>query len=219
MQIPGSEKVIPAFRYICVFTAVIALPHAAIADPAVDYQRGLEAYRSGDVVGSMAPLKRAADAGHAPAQALYGVVLDSAELNDEAVVYLRKAAEQSDPEGQYGLAKMYLSGEGGIRDDAEADRLIRLAAAQGHERAIISLALAYVTGRAILGTRDPNTQEVSQLLLKAAEFGDVTVMAAVAKAYREGGFGFEPNAVRADEWDARLAEIRGVDTRTGGRRK
>ena len=199
--------------------AALLLSGPALADPAEDYKAGVAAYRAGDVVGAMTPLKRAADAGHAPSQAMYGTILDSSELDDEAVVYLRKAADQNDPEGLYALAKMHLTGEGVARDDAQAASLLRAAAAQGHERAVISLALAYLSGDARLVAGDPANPEARQYLVKAAELGDVSVMAALVKAYREGGFGIQPDAARADEWATRLAEIRGPDTRTEGRRK
>jgi TPR repeat protein len=219
MQIPGSEKTVPAFRYLVVALAAIVLPGLAMAEVADDYQAGLTSYRAGDIVGSMAPLKRAADAGHAPAQALYGTILDSAEFDDEAVAYLRKAAGQNDADGQYGLAKMYLTGEGVATDDAEASRLLRAAAAQGQERAIITLALAYVAGNARLGAADPAHPEAAQFLLKAAEIGEVSVISALVKAYREGGFGLRPDAAQADTWAARLVKIQGEDTKTAGRRK
>lgn len=218
MLIPGSEKVIPAFRCICFLMTAFTFSGVAIANPEDDYRRGADAYRTGDIVGAMTPLKLAADAGHARAQALYGVILDSAEMDAEAVVYLRKSAEQNDPEGQYALAKMYMTGEARAHDDAEAGRLMRLAAAQGHEHAIISLALAYVAGNGLLGAIDPSDPEAAQFIVKAAEMGDGRVMDALVKAYREGGFGLSPDAPQADRWAARLAKMRGEDKRTRGRR-
>jgi len=219
MQIPGSEKAVPAFRYLLPLLAGLLISGPVLADPVEDYERGLASYRAGDLVGSMAPLKRAADAGHAPSQALYGTILDSAEFDDEAVVYLRKAAEQNDPEGQYALAKMYQTGEGVARDDAEAARLLRAAAAAGHSTAIIGLARAYIVGNARLGADDPTRPEAAEFILKAAEIGDVAVMRALVKAYREGGFGIPPDAKQADEWAARLAQAEGGDTKAAGRKK
>jgi hypothetical protein len=219
MQIPGSEKAVPAFRYLLPLLAGLLISGPVLADPVEDYERGLASYRAGDIVGAMAPLKRAADTGHAPAQALYGTVLDSAEFDDEAVAYLRKSAAQNDPDGQYALAKMYLAGETVAPDDAEAGRLLRAAAAQGHERAIINLALAYLNGNTRVGASNPADPEAAGLLVKAAEIGEVSAMTALVKAYREGGFGLQPDAARADEWAARLAKVRGEDANKGARKK
>jgi hypothetical protein len=43
-------------------------------------------------------------------------------------------------------------------------------------------------------------------------------MEALAKAYREGGFGIAPDAAKAADWTAKLAAIRGQNSRSGGRR-
>jgi hypothetical protein len=198
--------------------ALLTFGQPALADAEADYQEGLTAYRATDLVGSMTPLKRAADAGHARAQALYGTILDSAEFDDEAVIYLRKSAEQNDPEGQFALAKMYMTGEGVAVDNSEANRLIRAAAAQGHDRAVITLALAYVARDARLGAETQTDPEAAELLVKAAELGEVAAMEALAKAYREGGFGIAPDAAKAADWTAKLAAIRGQSSRPGGRR-
>ena len=106
MKFPGTEKPILIFKQIALTSVLIAFSSIACADATTDYQQGLDAYRAGDVVGAMTPLKQAADAGHAAAQALYGTILDSAEFDNDAANYLRKAAEQNNADGQYGLAKM-----------------------------------------------------------------------------------------------------------------
>jgi TPR repeat protein len=209
MRLPGSKKTVPAFKHVVLALTVLSAPLAALADPADDYRSGLAAYRVGDVAGSMAPLKRAADAGHADAQALYGTILDSAEIDDEAVVYLRKATEQGNGDGQYGLAKIYLTGEAKAPDDQAAARLMRAAAAQGHERATISLALAYIGHDARLGAGSP-TSEAGALLVKAAELGDVNAMEALTTAYRSGEYGLPVDTAKADHWTVRLADIRGA---------
>lgn len=211
MKILKSENMIPDFSRFILLVAVLVLPGLALADPEEDYKLGVEAYRIGDVVTAMAPLRRAADAGLASAQALYGTILDSAGVDEEAVSYLRKAAEQNDPDGQYGLAKMYMTGEGvEATDDAQASQLLRAAAAQEHEPSIIALASAYIGGSTRLDAGDPTHPEAAPLLLRAAEIGDVSAMAALVKAYQDGGFGIQPDAAKAEAWADRVAEIRGV---------
>ncbi len=218
MKVPVIEKFFPAFRHGMLLSWLVLAPGITLADPVADYERGLQAYRIGDVVGAMAPLRSAADAGHAAAQALYGTILDAAEMDEDAVRYLRMAADQNDPDGQYGLAKMYLTGEAEAPDEKSASRLIRAAAEQGHERAIITLGLAYIAGNARLEANDPNDPDAARFIVKSAELGDVGAMDALIDAYREGQFGLEPNAAQSERWAARVAEIRGQGQRTGSRR-
>lgn len=208
MSFPVSEKTLPAFKHLAFALALLATPLPAAADAAADYDEGLAAYRKGDVTGAMAPLKRAADADNARAQALYGTILDSAELDEEAADYLRKAADQGDPDGQYGLAKMYLTGEAKAPDDGAAGRLIRAAVAKDHPGATISLALAY-TRKDPRFSAETVTPEAGVLLVKAAELGDVNAIETLSAAYRTGEYGLEADASQADRWAARLATIRG----------
>lgn len=217
MKLPGTEKFVPVFRHIFVAWALITGIANAHADADADYQRGRDAYRTGDLVGSMEPLKKAADAGHAPAQALYGVILDDAELDDEAVKYLKMSAAQNDPDGQYGLAKMYFTGEAKAPDETEAGRLMHAAAAQEHRVAVITLALAYVRGDRRLGAGDSNSPVAGQMLIKAAEYGEVQVIEQLSNAYRKGLYGLAVDPAKADYWAGRLAGILG--TQKKGARK
>ena len=118
----------------------------AQAGPQEDYDAGFAAYRSGDIVGAMPLLKRAADAGHVDAQLQYGFILDWSEENVDAVHYYRMAAESGDPRGELELARMYLSGEGVERDPAAARALIEKAAARDYPPAIVQLGYGYMNG-------------------------------------------------------------------------
>ncbi|NMG75722.1 tetratricopeptide repeat protein [Aromatoleum diolicum] len=218
MKLPGTEKRVPAFSQIVLVCAFIAFSSAAWADPATDYQEGLKSYRAGDVFGAMAPLKQAADAGHAEAQALYGSILDSGEYDIDAAAYLLKAAEQNNADGQYGLAKMYISGEAKAPSEGEANRLMRAAAAQGHSRAIIVIALAYVHGDTRLGATDSNTPEAGQFLIQAAELGEVEAVETLATAYRKGTYGLTADSAKADHWAAQLARMRGQGPKKGAKK-
>ena len=211
MKLPGTEKLVPAFRHIFLAFSLLACVTHVHADAEADYQKGRDAYRLGDLVGSMEPLKKAADAGHAPAQALYGVILDDAELDDEAVKYLKMSADQNDSDGQYGLAKMYFSGEATPPSATEAGRLMHAAAAQEHRIAIITLALAYSRGDVRLGATDTNSPQAGQFLIKAAEFGDLQAIEALIAAYRTGGHGLAADPAKADHWAGRRAAMLGLN--------
>jgi uncharacterized protein len=210
MKLPGTEKFVPAFSHMLIALTLLTTSAAARADAEADYARGRDAYRINDVVGAMESLKKAADAGHAGAQALYGSLLDSAELDDEATPYLLKAAAQGDVEGEYGLAKMYFTGEATAPDPTDAGRLMRAAANKGHRAAIVTMALAFVHGDKRLDARNSNTPEARDMILKAAEFGEVEAIRAVALGYRAGKYGFARDAAAAEQWETRLADILGT---------
>lgn len=210
MKLPGTEKFVPAFSHALLALALVTVTPAAFADAEADFQKGREAYRVNDIVGAMAPLKKAADTGHAAAQALYGTILDTAELDEEAVIYLKKAAEQGDMDGEYGLAKMYLTGEAKAPDSAEAGRLMRSAAAKGQRTAVVTLAFAYIRHDKRLDAENTETKEAGEILLKAADLGEVDAIKAVAHGYRTGKYGFAADPAKAEQWDARLADILGT---------
>lgn len=210
MKLPGTEKAVPAFSHALLALALLASCALARADAEADFVRGRDAYRLNDVAGAMEPLKKAADAGHGAAQALYGSILDSAELDEEALPYLRKSAEQGDTDGQYGLAKMYFTGEATAPDPADTGRLMRAAASKGHRLATVTLALAYVRGDKRLDADNPDSPEAREMLLQAAEFGELEAMKAVAQGFRSGRFGFPVDGGKADQWDARVAAILGT---------
>ena len=69
---------------------------------------------------AMLGLRKAADAGHAKAQARLAEILDASDYNEEAFAYYRKSADQGDVDGVFGLASMYAVGEGTKKDPAEA---------------------------------------------------------------------------------------------------
>ena len=102
--------------------------HAQQADPAQLYASGMRYLDTGDVVGAIQDLRRAAELNHGLAQAKLAWVLDGAELNEEAVFWYQSAAEQQIAEGQYGLGTMLIKGEGIERNEREAFELMQKAA-------------------------------------------------------------------------------------------
>lgn len=216
MKFLATEKLVPAFSHTFMTIAFMVTPSLALADAASDYTEAIAAHRQGDIVGAMTPLKRAADAGHAEAQALYGSILDAAEFDDDAAQYLKKSAAQNNPEGMLSLAKMYLTGEAPSDDPAEAGRLIRAAAETGHERAIVMLANAYIIRDEKVAAGSRSNPEAAKYLIKAAEYGDVSAIEALSLAYQPGGdFGLAPDAQKAKFWSDRLNELRGTSTKGG----
>ncbi|MDX1594501.1 MAG: tetratricopeptide repeat protein [Gammaproteobacteria bacterium] len=133
--------------FTLLWALALAWPLQGLADPESDYREGLEAYRDrNDIVGAMAPLRRAADAGHVEAQLLLGFILDWSEENEAAVSYYRMAAETGEPRGQMELARMYLTGEGVDKDPALAREWIEKARAQDHAPAKMQIGYAHLNG-------------------------------------------------------------------------
>lgn len=118
----------------------------AWAGPKEDTERAEASFRSGDLIGAMTLLRKAADQGHAPAQARLADLLDAAEQDAEAVALYRKAAEQGEPAGEYGLGRMFANGDGLARDPTQALLWFRKAADRDHAPAIEALARAHRSG-------------------------------------------------------------------------
>jgi len=196
-----------------------ALSTAVAAAPEDDHRRGEEAFRRGDIVGAMAALRGAAEAGHAPSQVLLGSILDQAELNDEALTWYRKAAQQGDAGGEYGVGTMFLSGEGVGRDAAQAYSWFLRAAERQHGPAVIALASAYLGAEK--GGLPPGLDKdrAAQWLRKAAALEHLPALDALASAYRTGGFGISPDAAQAEQYASRAAAIRSKSAPEKGRKK
>ena len=157
-----------------------------------------EAFDRSDIVASMSWYRKAAELGHAPAQARLAYLLDNTELNEEAVAWYRLAAEQGDAEGEFGLAQMYASGEGVEKDNVQAVELFTRAANQGHRQSIQVLAAAYEQGG--LGLQVSYDKAVTWLNV-GVEAGDPWAVKRLAKAYRIGELGlrYDPEQAQALE--------------------
>lgn len=157
-----------AFQVSVSLLAVMLCAPSVNADPAEDYEKGVQAYNSGDLIVAMRYLERAAQAGHAGAQVRYGYILDKAEENEEAMKYYRLAAEAGDAEGAYSLGTMYANGDGVERDYAQARSWYEQAAENGHVEALETLGIAHHEGA--LGL-DKDPEYGRQLLQRAADIG------------------------------------------------
>jgi len=191
----------------------------ALAVPEDDFRAGSEAYRRGDVIEAMAALRKPADAGHAPSQALLGYILDKAEFNAQAVAYSRQAAAQGDRDGEYGLGSMHASGEGVKRDPEEARKWIMRAAEKGHADAINALAQAYISGDLGIDETQRNGADALRWVRIAADAGFLPAIDSLARAYRSGGYGLAANAEQAAIFEAKARSIRGVIEKGAAKKK
>lgn len=193
-------------------SALCAAMTSAGATAEDEYRAGRKSYQSGDVTSAMAQLRKASDAGHAPAQVLLADILDQAEMNEEAVAQYRKAAEQGNADGEYGLGNMYASGEGVKRDPAEARKWMLRAAEKNHPRATIFLAQAYLSGGLGLNGKERSSEDARRWVMRAADNHYLPALDHLAKAYRTGLMGFAVDLKQAEIMEARAAKLRGIST-------
>lgn len=191
---------------ISVLITFMAASVAAWAGPQEDYEEGEKAFERGDMVSAMATLRKAADQGHAKAQARLGYILDKSELDDEALSYYRKSADQGEAAGEYGLGTMYAAGEGVKKDMAEARKWYVRSAEKNYFPAVQSLAGAYIKGD--YKVEDGNREQVLRWLESAAEGGYMPAAEALVKAYKDGDFGVTPDPKRSAEYQAKLVKLR-----------
>jgi len=195
------------------------LPAPASSDNlAMSYDAGSKAYNEGDVAAAMTLLKPAADAGHAPSQALLAFILDKSLFYDEAVAYYRKSAEQANADGEYGLGVMYSEGSGVKKDFVEARRLIISAAEKGHKQAVNVIAQAYINGGLGLDEASRQGPEALAWIKRSADNEDLPSIDALAAAYISGQYGLAPDPKKAEALIAKANKMRGI-TGKGGKKK
>mgnify|MGYP001256678150 CR=1 FL=1 len=195
----------------CIFWLVLlsCWSSLVLAGPAEDYEAGAKAFSAGNMIDAMAPLKHAADKGHAAAQALLAYILDIAEFNEEAVAYYRKSAEQGNADGQFGLASMYATGEGVAQNLDEARRLATLAAEQGNANAVVMLAQSYISGGLGLDDAARHGPEALPWIKRAADLDYLPALIALSAAYGSGQYGLTTDPKMVESLDARIHKVQG----------
>jgi len=208
-----------SFASAACLAAVLALLHVghAQAGPAEDYAEGSKQYAAGDLLAAMPLLQRAADAGHAAAQAAMGEILEQAD-DPEAVEYYRKSAAQGNANGQFGLGTMIAAGQVTPKNPADARKWITLAAEQGHKLAINELALAYIVGGLDIPEDARQSATALRWIRAAADDGYLTAMEKMSAAYRRGELGLAVDAKAADQWAEKIRKARGIRAGRRGNR-
>lgn len=144
--VAAARRAPRATEAVVALALALAVARGACAGPAEDYDKGLAAFQSDDVVAAMQWLRRAAGENYAPAQALLARILDLAEENEQALELYRRAAEQGNADGMYGLGHLYANGDGVAQDNEQAVHWYTRAAEAGHDHAMLTLAEAYLNG-------------------------------------------------------------------------
>lgn len=192
--------------------AVLSLIHssAVLAGPAEDYEEGAKHIAAGDLVAAMAPLQKAADGGNAQAQALLAGIHAQSDAPADAATYYRKAAEQGNADGEFGLGSALVTGEGVPKDVSEGRKFIVRAAEQGHQLAISALAAAYINGGLDIPEDARESAEAQRWIKAAADNNFVPAMKRIADAFRNGGLGLNADAKAAAEWDEKIRKVLGL---------
>lgn len=121
---------------------------------AADFNKGMEAFNSGDFKTALAEWTPLAEQGDSSAQALLGAMYDDGsgvpENDKTAVKWYTKAAEQGYAGAQFNLGHMYANGEGVPENDKTAVKWYTKAAEQGVAFAQNNLGLMYEFGSGVL---------------------------------------------------------------------
>jgi len=207
-------------RVFCFVSGLILISGGVFAGPDEDFQAGLKSFSNGDVVGAMAPLRASALAGNSQAQVLLAEILDRSEFDEEAVDLYRKAADQGNPDGMFGLGAMIAAGEGVKKDPMVARGWILKAAELGHKQAINVMAQAFLKGE--LGVTEAERGSTTALLCvkRAAENDHLPAIDALAAAYGAGNaFGLSADRALADQYQAQANRIRNIDSVKGKKKQ
>ena len=163
-----------------------------------------DAFNNADLVSAMSYYRKAAEAGYIPAQLRLAFLLDYSEENEEAIKWYRTAAESGDAQAEFGLARMYASGDGLEKNVEEAQRLLVSSASKGFARAIVVLAKAYEKGE--LGFR-PDYEQARAWLEKGIAQNDPASIERMAKAYANGELGLRIDRQKAKQLEQQAASL------------
>jgi TPR repeat protein len=122
------------------FTAVAFLTALSLPVMAQDFQKGVEAYNTGDFATAFKEFSSlAAEQGSVSAQFNLGIIYDIGrgvpQDYKEAVKWYRLAAEQGNETAQNNLGVMYEAGNGVLQDNVMAHMWYNIASANGNSKA------------------------------------------------------------------------------------
>jgi len=185
--------------------ALLTATYALAETPQEYVTKAEKAFDESDIIGAMSYYRKAAEAGYIPAQNRLAYLLDKSERNEEAVIWYKKAAGQGDAEAEYGLAGMYVSGDGIAQDRAEALRLFTSSASKAYPPAIHVMASAYEKGG--LGQRI-DYELAREWLEKGVQLNDYWSIKRLSKAYRNGELGLRIDRQKAARLEQQLTRLK-----------
>jgi localization factor PodJL len=186
-------------------------PSEASADPMAAVALSPQPSDTADASAAPAPAANAGDTG----AELYGDAVRRIEARDfSGLDGLRKAANLGYAPAEFYLAKLYETGEAGLKKDlGEARRWTERAAEAGDKKAMHNLALYYVEGSG--GPK--NTTTAAQWFRRAADLGLVDSQYNLGRLYEEG-FGVTQNPAEAYKWYLIAAHAGDAESRASAQR-
>ena len=178
--------------------------------PAVaDFEDGKRAALRGDYIAAYREWQPLADAGHADAQFLLGLMYKEGRGVERdftaSAAWLERAARQYHVDAQFFLGRALRDGQGTERDAARAVTLFRAAADKDHARAAFELGHLYRKGDGVAA----DDSEAGKWYLRAAGLGHAEARFTMGSLYDEGR-GVAKNWTEAYAWYA-LAGESGVE--------
>jgi TPR repeat protein len=143
---------------------------------------------------------KAAEQGHAYAQANLSFRCYAADNFDEAFAWCQRAAHSSLAWAQYNLGLMYRKGEGVPQSNTEAAHWYRLAATQNFPEAQLKLADLYYTGQGV----PLSYTQAAAWYRKAAEQGNAEAQFQLGHLYAVGQ-GVQHDYTQSREWTRQAA--------------
>ena len=181
-------------RFILAAVLALLALTTAVAESIEDTMaKGEKAFERSDIVSAIAYYRKAAEAGHVPAQTRLAYLLNVAEQNEEALEWYRKAAAAGDAEAEFYLAGMYAEGDGTAQDPAEALRLFTASADRGYAPGKMGLRIDYEAARTWLD--------------KGAAVNDYWSIKRLAQAHANGELGLRIDRQKAGQLEQRLAGL------------
>lgn len=170
-----------------------------------NFELGKKAYIKADLLDAMSYFRKAAEAGHGLAMARLGYLLDKSELNEEAIVWLKKSAALGNAEGQFELARMHAEGEGVKQDKKTALELFTQSANNKFTDAIRVLAMAYEEGGLDLRV---DYELAQHWLNKGLLANDLWSINRLKEAYRKGDLGLRIDKQKAKQLEQKLEALK-----------
>lgn len=169
------------------------------------YQLGRAYMKAGQYLNMARSFQRASELGHAFAWVSLAIEYSSGtNLTKDlglAAAYLKKAADQGDPEGQALYAEALFRGDGVAADAIEAISWLNKAIAQGHADAMASMGTAYSNGWGVA----KDERQALVWVERAAQAGSVAAQGSLGYRYNQG-LGVAKDQVKALEWTRKAAE-------------
>lgn len=189
-------------RYLVLFVYFIGNAGFASEEAhIVQGEKGIEAFRQGNLILAIKLLGKSAAQGYVPAQTTLAYILDQAEENERAFKLFQQAAKKNYPAAQFGLGNMYAKGEGTDKNPALAGQWIRKAAIQHYVPAMRAYSFALESGSLAF---DRNIKQAFQWYIQCSNAGDVVCTRRLIQAYNRGDLGQPVNKEKALELRRKL---------------